>query len=101
VLSVNGKQSKQFFLFDDNFSDGKRVNQDLFDFDIDLVQGDVADVELQCLDSLVYRYWQGLDQNQNRGGASTTPANPVSNISNGALGYFSAHTRQNKLALIP
>jgi hypothetical protein len=101
LLTVNGKSSKQFFLFDDNFTDGKKISQELFDFDIDLLQGDVAEVELHCVDSLIYRYWQGLDQNQNRGGASTTPANPVSNISNGALGYFSAHTRQSKVVRIP
>lgn len=101
LLKVNGTPSKQDFLFDDNFTDGKRVNQELFDFDLDILQGDVADIELHCVDSMIYRYWQGLDQNQNRGGASTTPANPVSNISNGALGYFSAHTRQSKVVLIP
>jgi hypothetical protein len=101
LLSVNGKPSKQFFLFDDNFTDGKRVSQDLFDFDVELQQGDIVDVELHCIDPIIYRYWQGLDQNQNRGGASTTPANPVSNMSNGALGYFSAHTKQSKVVLIP
>ena len=101
ILKVNGIPSKQYFLFDDNFTDGKRINQELFDFDLDIQKGDVTNIELHCVDPIVYRYWQGLDQNQNRGGASTTPANPVSNISDGALGYFSAHTRQNKVVLIP
>ncbi|HEX8376727.1 MAG TPA: DUF4249 domain-containing protein [Pedobacter sp.] len=101
LLQVNGTPSKQGFLFDDNFTDGKRVSQELFDFDLDIEEGDLAEIELHCIDSVIYRYWQGLDQNQNRGGASTTPANPVSNISNGALGYFSAHTKQNKVVRIP
>jgi hypothetical protein len=101
ILKANGILSKQDFLFDDNFTDGKKVVQELFDLDLDLQQSDVADIELHCVDSVIYRYWQGLNQNQNRGGASTTPANPVSNISNGALGYFSAYTRQTRVVRIP
>jgi hypothetical protein len=101
LLTVNGVASKNFYLFDDNFSDGRKSSQELFDSDLDLLKGDIVEVELQCVDSVMYRYWQGLDQNENRGGASTTPANPVGNISGGVLGYFSAHTQHKKVVRIP
>ncbi|MFD2163316.1 DUF4249 domain-containing protein [Paradesertivirga mongoliensis] len=101
VLRVNEIPSKNIFTYDDSFTNGRSVNRELFDFDLDAETGDKAEIEMQCIDAAVYRYWQGLDQNQSRGGASTTPANPASNIRGGALGYFSAHTRQNEALVIP
>lgn len=101
LLSINGKPSKNIFAYEDNFTNGRSVSRELFDLDLNATTGDKAEIEMQCIDAVIFRYWQGLDQNQNRGGASTTPANPVSNISNGALGYFSAHTRQNETITIP
>lgn len=100
-LKINGKSSDNIFAFDDSFTDGRTVNRELFDFDLSSKSGDKAEIEMQCIDASVFRYWQGVDQNQSRGGASTTPANPISNISNGALGYFSAHTVQNEDIIIP
>ncbi|WP_256012503.1 DUF4249 domain-containing protein [Desertivirga xinjiangensis] len=101
ILTVNGVKSKTIFIYNDDFNDGNTVNRELFDTDIDMESGDNAGLEIQCIDPVLYRYWQGLDQNRNRGGASTTPANPVSNITNGALGYFSAHTQQMESVTIP
>lgn len=100
-LNINGKASENIFAYDDNFTDGRMVTRELFDFDLNAKTGDTAEIEMQCIDPVIFRYWQGLDQNENRGGASTTPANPVSNISNGALGYFSAHTQQKETIVIP
>lgn len=100
-LKVNGISSDNIFPFDDSFTDGRSVNRELFDFDLDAKSGDVAEIEMHCIDAVVFRYWQGVDQNQSRGGAATTPANPVSNISNGALGYFSAHTVQHEEIVVP
>ncbi|WP_207425556.1 DUF4249 domain-containing protein [Pedobacter sp. SYSU D00535] len=101
VLGVNGKKSRNIFAYNDEFTDGRKVNRELFDFDLNLKTGDIAHVEMHCIDAVLYRYWQGLDQNENRGGASTTPANPVTNIKGGALGYFSAHTVQRESVVIP
>jgi hypothetical protein len=96
ILTVDGVVSKNYFVYDDNLTNGRVVNRDLRDNDLNLVTGDVVNVQMQCVDKNVYQYWNGLSQNESRGGASTTPANPESNISNGALGYFSAHTVQDK-----
>jgi hypothetical protein len=54
--------------------------------------GDQVELVMRCIDEPVYNYFITLSQNTND--QSATPANPVSNISNGALGYFSANTIQ-------
>lgn len=92
LLTVNSKVSDNYFIYTDQLTNGRTVSRNLRDTDLNLEKGDVAVIEMQCIDQNIYQYWNGLSQNQNRGGASTTPANPVSNISNSALGYFSAHT---------
>ena len=100
ILTVNGIQSTNYFVYNDELTNGREVNDDLREDDTNLVTGDIVNVEMQCIDKNIYQYFDGLDQNLNRGGASTTPANPVSNISNGALGYFSAHTVQDKQLIV-
>jgi hypothetical protein len=55
-------------------------------------KGDAVTIDLQCIDKTVYNYFFGLNENINQ--SSATPANPASNINNGALGYFKAHTSQ-------
>lgn len=101
LLSINGIKTESYFVFDDNFTDGRSVVRDLFDFDLEPETGDEATIVMQCIDPVMYRYWVGQSQNESRGGASTIPANPVTNISNGALGYFSAHTSQKEVIEIP
>ena len=57
-------------------------------------KGDVVTIDLQSIDKTVYNYFFGLNENINQ--SSATPANPASNINNGALGYFKAHTSIRK-----
>ena len=58
-------------------------------------------VEMQCVDVAVYNYFKALPQvNIDNSGGDVTHVNPVSNISNGALGYFSAHTSAVKSIII-
>jgi hypothetical protein len=98
---VKVNQLRTLYLFDDNFSDGKSNTQEIFNLDEDFKSNDLIGLELQCIDSLTYRYWKTISQNIFQGGASTIPANPVGNISNGALGCFSAHTQSRKFIKIP
>ena len=89
LLNVNGTPLKTLFVYNDKYNDGKSVTRELFDFDTTLEAGDAVTVTVQFIDAPVYRYWSSLGAN-NPGTAA--PGNPVSNISNGALGYFSAHS---------
>ena len=77
---------------DDVFSDGVTTQQPLFGQLGNFMPNDSLMITLKCLDRSVYKYFFSLSLNGPNG--SATPANPVSNISGGALGYFSAQTKQ-------
>ena len=64
-----------------------------------LTPGDSVVLYLECIDSAIYQYYYSLEQTKNQN--SATPANPLSNIAGGALGYFSAHTSSSKKIAIP
>jgi len=95
VLYKNSVQAKTIFANDDNFSNGRYVDFDLYQDKSDIRVGDNVLVEAQCIDRNVYLYWFSLEQQQDNGNVGPTPSNPPSNLSNNALGYFSAHTVQS------
>jgi len=107
-FSVNNS-GKMFEAFSDNVNNGV-VNQRpllLPNDDEDgngqkTKVGDTIYVEMQCIDTNVYTYFTSLLQIIDGGGpgGGITPSNPPSNISNGALGYFSAHTVSKKSYVI-
>jgi hypothetical protein len=53
-----------------------------------------------CIDNNVFEYFKQLSGLDPTNGQPTAPTNPISNISGGALGYFSAHTTQKKKAIV-
>ena len=97
VMYVNGVQVKEIFALNDELTNGRLVNTMLYQDDIVLKTGDKVEVEMQCIDMNMYNYWYTLSQQGGNGpNNSATPSNPASNLTNGALGYFSAHTAQKK-----
>jgi hypothetical protein len=93
IETVNGKRNKAIFILDDQFQDGGTIANQLIDEDIKLKAGDLVQIEMQCVNRTIYRYLLGLSDLQL---GNTVPANPETNISNNALGYFSTHTSQKK-----
>lgn len=91
VQYVNGIQTKKVFVTNDELSDGIKISRPLRDEDGEIVAGDNVKVDLQHIDPAVYLYWYSLDQ-ASTGTSNATPANPVTNIIGGALGYFSAYS---------
>lgn len=85
-------------LFDDANTNGNVNMQPMISFETDFVPGDTVLVELQSIDASAYRYFHSLGQAANNN--TSAPANPVSNFSNGALGYFSAHTVDQRMIVI-
>ena len=49
-----------------------------------------------CNDAAVYKFWYSLNNGATGTGESASPSNPVSNISGGVIGYFSAQTIQSR-----
>lgn len=104
LLKVNGVQIKSVYADNDRLTNGNDVTNTLFYDDDDnkkLEAGDVAEVEMQCIDKDIFTYWFTLSQQtQNGPGGGVTPGNPPSNIDNSALGYFSAQTSEKKTITI-
>ncbi len=108
IYDVNQRSKKNFQEFSDNVNNGLPNQRPLIlpnddrDGGIKTKVGDTVNVEMHCIDNSVYTYYSALLQLSNGGGpgGGITPANPPSNISNGALGYFSAHTVRKQSTVI-
>jgi hypothetical protein len=95
--SINDTVLNKIFIYSDRLSDGKYISQALDDDSTDLKIGNQLTFSMYCIDENVYQYLNELRQLLDANPFNeATPANPGSNISGGALGYFSAHTIQTK-----
>ena len=100
VQTINSKVTKKLFVFDDRLSDGKYIARQIFNDSAYIQLKDTVTLEMQCLDKNVYEYFKQLSGLDPTNGQPTSPANPISNITGGCLGYFSAHTSQKKQAIV-
>ncbi len=92
IVKVNGLFTAEQ-VSEDRFNDGNATS-DLITFDGDGIKtGDKVDVEIQCIDRNVFKYYFAISQIGGNGGPPVAPSNPDSNLDNGALGIFSANTR--------
>jgi len=89
LVNVNAGESRFISVFDDKFNDGKYVTHELINFDFKLQPNDYVRVQRQFIDQATFLYWRSVSS---ANPTASAPANPPSNISNGALGYFSAHS---------
>lgn len=107
VKIINNKIQTSIYAESDIKQDGKPLNISLLNkqqSETEMKSGDTLIVVLQSLDEPVYNYFRSLLQLNGGGGLinqSTSPANPISNISNGALGYFSACAVTSDTLIIP
>jgi len=99
---VNGKQTSdqgEITLYSDKLFNGKEIG--LGQRTLVFQETDTLTVELQSIDKATYDYFSTLetiigdDWQQ-----SAAPANPISNFSNGALGYFSAFSYDRRKVII-
>ncbi len=67
------------------------------------LSGDVARVEIQCLDRGYYLYLTAVSTQYQSSGSpfDAPPSNPPTNLSNGALGYFAAVSKNSKSIVLP
>lgn len=104
VLWLNNKLINQHFIQNDEVRNGvpNAVRLEVNDDDIDFKPGDSITLQMQCIDKNVALYYKTLSLIADSGpGGGTTPNNPPNNISNGALGLFSAHTVELRRVSIP
>ena len=88
-FSLDNDPIDGIYLSDDKFNNG--LDAEFTRVRADYNPGDTLNVEIWNIDESVYLFYDILAEMSGEGmAASTTPANPVSNISGGVLGYFSA-----------
>jgi len=92
----NDVQATGFSVFSENTNDVEKISYSFMPTTDNtrnapqkLEKGDVITVWLECIDKGVFEYFRTANR---EGGQNASPANPVSNISDGALGYFNACT---------
>ena len=108
IQYINGLTDPAIFWDNDEFTDGQTTAV-LLDNGVDdqnnplnISTGDVVTIELLSLDDPIYRFWSTLEMGGANGNAFTaSPANPVTNIQGGALGYFSAHSIRKMTVVAP
>ena len=94
----NPEENSDFIISNDDFADGQ-LNQQPFFGNWTPKSGDSVVYLMWGIDTPVYEYYYSFDINTS--GNSGAPANPVSNWSNNALGYFTAQNLQTYSALVP
>ncbi|WP_077134148.1 DUF4249 domain-containing protein [Spirosoma montaniterrae] len=101
VMWINDKRQDAIFISDDRLRNGIRNRIALFSpgASADEVEpNDNVRVEMQGIDAGVYDYFKSLSDLL--GGQSASPANPNTNLSGGAVGYFSAQTVSTNSLLV-
>ena len=102
IYIINNKQQNDINVTDDKLNAGQIINYVIRPLDTDnkLIAGDVVTIWLESIDNGVYEYFRTAGTG-NAGNQSASPANPTSNISNGALGYFNACSVRTLSAIVP
>jgi Domain of unknown function (DUF4249) len=108
VQYVNGVKEPTVFPENDEFTDGQfvilqlDVSADEKDDPRNIKTGDKVTIEMQSLDDPSYEFWYTLRSGGGDGNGNTAaPANPITNIKGGAIGYFSAHTVTRRSVVAP
>jgi len=102
---INGLKVKEVFYDNDELRDGANYDYVIFNLSetdrFRLKPGDSVRIDMHSTDAAVYKYWYSLYQGATGTGNSASPANPVSNMQGGALGYFSAQTSEIRTLYVP
>ena len=105
TLTDQGFLINLIFLMDDRLAEGKYFRQPIQQYLNGIKQplgmGDDVSLSMYCIDEATFDYFNELNQLDIANPfSSVSPANPVTNLSGGALGYFSAHTVQTESAVV-
>jgi len=96
--SVDGRRYR---LYSDKLTNGDEMEERVRTRSL-VVPGDTITIDLLSIDKSAYDYFNTLRDILTSDGAATSlaPANPNTNLSNGALGYFSAYTMDRKTIIL-
>lgn len=95
----NGDVSDSDYIVDDELFNGNTFRQPFFADSFE--SKDTLEVFLLSINKGAYVFYTSLSANSDGGGFAPTPANPVSNIEGGAIGYFGAFTSDYMSIIFP
>ena len=101
-IRLNRQPPKTMYVFEDKLINGAEWRFTSRRQEEKMKLGDTAEFILLSTDKANFEFFNVLIQNQlvtSNGNEQVAPTNPPSNISNGALGYFSAHSRRSALVV--
>ncbi len=97
VFTNDSTNLQRYHLFDDQYTDGEETELRVAHVD----PGDKVKVDLYSLDRSTYSFYRTLeDLLYSNPVFGSTPANPDSNLDNGALGYFGACAVSTKTIIV-
>ena len=97
VIENDSVRAEEYRLFDDQYTNGQETYLRV----ARATAGDTDRVELYSLDQQTYEYYRTLADLLNTNPIfGSTPANPNTNLSNGALGYFGACAVSSRTIII-
>jgi len=94
--AVNGVVMNRFQTFEDRLSDGRYITDKLDNDSSEIKNNDLVRVSLVSIDSKVFTFLSEAEKVAYQNDQLSAPATPISNISGGCLGYFSAQTVRSK-----
>ncbi|MGD1043911.1 MAG: DUF4249 domain-containing protein [Bacteroidota bacterium] len=102
VIPADSIDGQRYRLFTDKLTNGNEMTERIR-AGRNVNPGDTITIELCSIDKASYDYFHTLSDilSSDRSPTSLSPANPNSNISGDALGYFSAYTVDTKKIIIP
>ena len=96
---INGVREDVYYVTSDELFNGQPYSQPIYASTVE--KGDTVLIELVSMDEANYTYFYSLMSSSAEGPFSPTPANPVSNITGNAIGYFGAYTTDTLTIIIP
>jgi hypothetical protein len=104
IQIINGVPGNDIFISEDRLQDEQIITTPVFNpnSNSNLSPGDTVTIQLLTIDAKMYDYFRTLLETMGGGHASSAalPSNPLTNLNNGALGYFSAHSIRTKSIII-
>jgi len=105
IEMINGNKRNNYSLQSDRYQDGKLIRRNINLGDsLEIKTGDTITIFMHSIDKATYDYFRTLRQVRGGGGLgflSASPANPIINFNNNALGYFSAYSITKKSIVAP
>jgi hypothetical protein len=97
LIPADSIDGRRYRLFSDKLTNGNEMAERIR-AGRNVNPGDTITVELLSIDKAAYDYYSTLRDilSSDRSATSLSPANPITNLSNGPLGYFAAFTVDTK-----